>query len=121
MALFRLQKVRKFAIMHDTMSFAVIKSGGKQHKVAKDLIFNVELLDQYKEGDEVTFDEVLMHSDGEKISVGTPTVAGKVVKAKVIEHGKGPKLSIVRFRAKSNFRRKIGHRQPYTKLQVISI
>lgn len=103
------------------MSFAVIKSGGKQHKVTKDLILEVEKIDGVEAGDEVKFDEVLLHSDGDKISVGSPAVSGKTVVAKVLEHGKNKKISVLRFKSKSNYRKKTGHRQTHTKLQILSI
>ena len=102
-------------------SYAVIKSGGKQHRVTTDLIFNVEKLNDVKAGDEVIFDEVLLHADGDTVSVGTPTVAGKVVKAKVIEHGQDEKIYVLRFKSKSNYRKRTGHRQTHTKLQVTSL
>ncbi len=103
------------------MSFAVIKSGGKQYRVAKDQIISVEKIDGVEAGDTVTFDEVLLHTDGTKVSVGTPVVTGKKVTAKVIEHGKGDKIIVLRFKSKSNYRKKNGHRQPYTKLQIATL
>lgn len=106
------------AIMSTT--FAVIKTGGKQYQVAKGDVIKVEKIEA-SEGDKLTFDEVLLHADGDKVSVGTPGVSGKKVQAKVIEQGKGDKLSIIRFFPKSNYRRKVGHRQPYTKLLIESI
>jgi len=69
----------------------------------------------------VTFDEVLLYADGDSVSVGTPAVSGKKVVAKVIEHGKNKKISVLRFKPKSNYRKKTGHRQPHTKIQILSI
>ena len=108
-------------LLANATSYAVIKSGGKQHRVTKDLVFNVEKLSDVEVGDEVTFDEVLLHADGDNVSVGTPTVSGKAVKAKVIEHGQDKKIQVLRFKPKSNYRKKTGHRQTHTKLQVTSI
>ena len=102
-------------------AFAVIKSGGKQKKVSKDLIFEVEKIDGVEPGDEVTFDEVLLHADGDAVSVGTPTVSGKKVVAKVIEQGQNKNIYVLRFKSKSNYRKKTGHRQKHTKLQVVSL
>jgi len=102
-------------------AFAVIKSGGKQYKVTKDLILEVEKIDGVEAGDEVTFDEVLLHADGDNVSVGTPAVSGKKVVAKVLEHGKNKKIYILRFKPKSNYRKKTGHRQPHTKIQITSL
>lgn len=102
-------------------TFAVIKSGGKQHRVAKDQVITVEKIADVEAGDTVTFEEVLLHADGDKVAVGTPAVSGKKVTAKVIEHGKGKKITVLRFKSKSNYRKKNGHRQPYTKLQITSL
>jgi large subunit ribosomal protein L21 len=102
-------------------SFAVIKTGGKQYKVAKDQILKVEKIANVNEGDKVVFDEILMHSDGDKVSVGTPTVSGKQVEAQVLDHGKDKKITVLRFKPKSNYRKKTGHRQPHTTLQITSL
>ena len=103
------------------MSFAVIKTGGKQYLVEPNQIISVEKLGDFEVDQEVTFDEVMLHSEGDKLSVGAPFVSGKKVTAKVVEHGKGDKISIIRFKSKSNYRKKTGHRQPYTKLQILSV
>ena len=105
-----------------TMSaFAVIKTGGKQYRVAKDQILSVEKIDGVEAGDTITFDEVLLHTDGKTTSVGTPLVKGKKVTAKVIEHGKDKKITVLRFKPKSNYRKKNGHRQPHTKIEITSM
>ena len=99
--------------------FAIIKTGGKQYIVSPGDILNVELLDNrdLKEGDAVEFTEVLMKNE----TVGTPTVAGATVKASYVEHAKGPKISIIRYKAKSNRDRKLGHRQHYAKVKIETI
>ena len=98
--------------------FAVIMTGGKQYIVAAGDVIDVELLDgEYKEGDTVTFDQVLMQND----TVGAPTVSGAKVKATYLGEKKGKKLSIIRFKAKSNRSRKIGHRQHYAQLRIESV
>lgn len=98
--------------------FAVIATGGKQYIVSKNDVLTVELLEgEYAEGDTVEFDQVLMQND----KVGTPTVSGAKVTATYLGEKKGPKLSIIRFKAKSNRSRKIGHRQHYAQVRIESI
>lgn len=100
------------------MSFAVIKTGGKQYKVAEGDILVVEKLEH--EGDEVTFEEVLLIEDGD-VKVGKPTVSGAKVSAKVLEDGKGKKKMVFRFKAKTRHKTKKGHRQPFTRVQITKI
>jgi large subunit ribosomal protein L21 len=99
--------------------FAVIATGGKQYIVSPGDVVNVELLTDrdLKEGDTVEFDEVLMKNT----TVGTPTVSGAKVKAIYLKEAKGPKISIIRYKAKSNRDRKIGHRQKYAQVKIESI
>jgi len=99
--------------------FAVIMTGGKQYIVSAGDVINVELLDDrdLKEGDSVSFAEVLMKNT----TVGAPTVAGATVKATYLGNAKGPKISIIRYKAKSNRDRKLGHRQHYAKIKIESI
>lgn len=101
-------------------AFAVIMTGGKQYIVSAGDTLEVELLGDHKEGDKITFETVLMTDDGAKASVGTPTTGGKVM-ATYLGETKGPKLSIIRYKAKSNRDRKIGHRQHYAKVQIDTI
>lgn len=99
---------------------AVIETGGKQYRVsAGDTIF-VEKLDA-AEGDKITLDRVLLISDDNGTQVGSPVVDGAKVVAKVAKQGKGKKIVVFKFKAKKNYRRKIGHRQPYTKLTIETI
>lgn len=97
--------------------FAVIKTGGKQYVVSVGDVLDVEYLGEHAEGDTIEFDEVLMTSK----EVGTPTVKGAKVKAEFVAVKKGKKLSIIRFKAKSNRSRKIGHRQTHSRVEIISI
>jgi large subunit ribosomal protein L21 len=99
--------------------YAIIKTGGKQYCVEEGKKITVEKLDA-KVGDEVSFDEVLFVS-GDEAKVGQPTVAGAKVTAKVLEQGKGDKIRIFKYKAKSNYRRRQGHRQPYTMVEVVKI
>jgi large subunit ribosomal protein L21 len=103
--------------MASNNEFAVIKTGGKQYIVAPGDVIDVELMGDLNEGDSVEFDEVLMKGD----TVGTPTVAGAKVKGTYQGLKKGKKLSILRFKAKSNFDRKVGHRQKYAQVKIDAI
>lgn len=100
--------------------FAVIRTGGKQYKVKKDDKFEVEKLEA-QAGDSVTLDDVLFVSDGTKATIGEPTVKGAQVKATVLEQKRGPKIIIFKKKRRQNYRRKKGHRQDLTLLQVTDI
>ncbi|MDH3713817.1 MAG: 50S ribosomal protein L21 [Gammaproteobacteria bacterium] len=100
--------------------YAVIKSGGKQYKVATGDKLRVELLDN-AEGDTVELDSVLMIADGDAVKVGTPYVEGGKVAAVVKGHGRGKKIEIVKFRRRKHHRKQMGHRQSYTELEITSI
>ena len=99
--------------------YAIIKTGGKQYCVEEGKIITVEKLD-VAAGDEVTFEEVLLIS-GDAVKIGQPTVAGAKVTAKVLAQGKEKKIRIFKYQAKSNYRRRQGHRQPFTKVQIEKI
>jgi len=99
--------------------YAVFETGGKQYKAAKGDIIWVEKL-PVEPGKSVTF-EALVVSDGDKVQIGTPTVKGVKVKAKVVEHGKEKKVVVYKYKSKDNYRKKQGHRQPYTKLEITGI
>lgn len=100
--------------------YAVIKSGGKQHRVVKDEYLRVELLKAEK-GDTITFDDVLMVADGADIKIGQPVVAGATVTAEVLEHGRGEKVRIVKHRRRKHYHKEQGHRQWYTLLKITAI
>ena len=100
--------------------FAVIETGGKQYKVNEGDIIFVEKLD-VNEGDTITLDSVKAISNGDKFEVGTPNVAGAKVTAQVLKNGKNKKIYVLKYKAKKNEKKKIGHRQPYTKLQLATI
>lgn len=103
-----------------TAPFAVIVTGGKQYIVREGDVLKVELLGDHKEGDKIEFDTVLMTDDGSKAKVGTPTTGTKVT-ATYLGEKKGPKLTIVRYKAKSNRDRRIGHRQHYAEIKIEKI
>lgn len=100
--------------------FAVIATGGKQYVVREGDVLIVELLGDHKEGDKIEFDTVLMTDDGAKAKVGTPTTGTKV-SATYLGEKKGPKLTIIRYKAKSNRDRRIGHRQHYANIKIEKI
>ncbi|AKG73881.1 50S ribosomal protein L21 [Salinicoccus halodurans] len=96
--------------------FAIIETGGKQLKVEEGQTIYVEKLNA-DEGDTFTFDKVLFVG-GDSVKVGAPTVEGATVSAKVEKHGRGKKITVVKFKRRKNYSRKQGHRQPYTKLTI---
>ena len=100
--------------------FAIIETGGKQYKVAEGDIIFVEKLD-VAEGETYTFDKVLAVSKDNNFISGAPYVEGASVTANVVKNGKGKKITILRYKPKKNEKRKMGHRQPYTKVQIGSI
>ncbi|MBI1866432.1 MAG: 50S ribosomal protein L21 [Candidatus Staskawiczbacteria bacterium] len=99
---------------------AVIKTGGKQYLVSPGDKIKVEKLDK-KEGEEISFPEVLLLEKNKKIEIGTPRLKTATVEAKILNHGKGEKLIIFKYKAKKRYKRKIGHRQPYTEIEIIGI
>lgn len=101
--------------------FAVIETGGKQYMVSVGDVLDVELLGELKKGDAVEFDKVLLVDNGTDATIGTPYIKGAKVKAVYEGEKKGPKISIVRYKAKSNRDRKIGHRQKYARVKIESI
>ncbi len=102
------------------MQYAIIQTGGQQFKVKKGDVLDINLIPEAKKT--LTFSEVLLFVDGDKVNIGTPTLKNVVVKAKVLEADhKGPKLNIMRFKAKSRYRRRLGHRQHYTKIEITDI
>ena len=100
--------------------YAIIKTGGKQYKVAEGDLIVVEKLN-VDEGATVTFDEVLTVVDGEDVKIGRPIVKGAKVTGTVEKNGKGPKIHVFKYKSKNNYRRRSGHRQPYTKVKIDKI
>ncbi len=103
------------------MTFAVIKTGGKQYLVQPGDKLEVELLDDAEPGKEITFPEVLLVGDDKKSQIGTPLVTGAIVTAKVLGEKKGPKLIIFKYKPKKRYKRKIGHRQHFSEVEIIGI
>lgn len=100
--------------------YAIIESCGKQYKVSEGDVVFFEKLDT-EEGKKVTFNEVVLVSDDKKVEVGAPYVKGVKVEGKVIAHGKGKKIIVYKYKAKKNYRRTQGHRQPFTKVEITKI
>ena len=100
--------------------YAIIRTGGKQYRVTEKSVFTVEKLDA-NDGDSVELTDVLLVADGDKVTVGSPTVSGAKVVATVLETAKGKKIHGFTFKAKKNVQRHYGHRQWHTRLRVTSI
>lgn len=100
--------------------YAVIATGGKQYKVAAGDIIRIEKLPE-STGDELSFDQVLLVSDGEDVNIGAPYVEGGSVSAKVHSEGRGKKVEIIKFRRRKHHRRQMGHRQSYTEVEITAI
>ena len=100
--------------------YAVIKTGGKQYSVKVGDVVYVEKLNA-EDNSEVTFDQVLAVGEEGSVKVGAPVVEGASVVAKVVKTGKGKKIMVFKFKAKKNYRRRQGHRQPYTKVEITAI
>ena len=99
---------------------AIIVTGGKQYKVAEGDVLFIEKLEA--EADQaITFDRVLAVIDGDNATIGTPVVEGAKVDAKVLKNGKGKKIMIFKYNSKKGYRKRQGHRQPYTKVEIYKI
>ena len=99
---------------------AVIVTGGKQYTVAEGDVLYIEKLDAESEAT-VKFEQVLAVLDGENTKIGAPTVEGAAVEAKVVKNGKAKKITVFKYKPKKNEKKKIGHRQPYTKVEITKI
>ncbi|MCB1749511.1 MAG: 50S ribosomal protein L21 [Gammaproteobacteria bacterium] len=100
--------------------YAVIKTGGKQYRVAAGDKLNVETL-RADAGSEIEFDQVLMVGEGDQVDVGSPFLSGARVKARVLEHGRGDKVHIVKFKRRKHYHRQAGHRQNYTRVEITDV
>jgi large subunit ribosomal protein L21 len=96
---------------------AIIETGGKQYKVAEGDVVYIEKIEQ-DAGDKVTFDRVLAILDEDKATFGAPSVEGASVEATVVKNGKGKKIRIFKYNSKKGYRKRQGHRQPYTKVEI---
>ena len=100
--------------------YAIVESGGKQYRAVPGLTIEVDRL-HVEEGSQINLDQVLLVAEGEDIKVGTPTVDGVTVKATVVEHFKGKKVLVFKYKPRERYRRTQGHRQQYTRLQIDEI
>ena len=100
---------------------AIIETGGKQYVVAKDSVLDVEKITGHKAGDKITFDKVLLTDDGKEVKVGAPYVSDAKVSAELIEEGREAKVTVIRYRQKSRYFKKKGHRQPYAKVRITAL
>jgi large subunit ribosomal protein L21 len=109
----------------NTEEFAVIQTGGKQYKVSEGSLVSIEKLKtkgiEYKKGDKVSFDKVLLVDDGKDTTIGTPYITGAKVQAEITEIGRARKLLVMKYKQKSRYLKRNGHRQPFFKIKVISI
>jgi large subunit ribosomal protein L21 len=104
------------------MNINVIKTGGKQYKVAKGDVITIEKLsDDAKKGDIVSFDQVLLTTDGSKTVIGAPVIDKAVVKGEVVDAGRAAKVVVIKYKAKSNYFKNRGHRQPFTKVKITEL
>ncbi|HET8764993.1 MAG TPA: 50S ribosomal protein L21 [Rhodanobacter sp.] len=102
------------------MSYAVIKTGGRQFRVQQGDVLRVELLPA-EEGATVTFNQVLLVGEGESVTVGTPVVEGATVSATVRKHGRADKVRIIKFRRRKHHKKQMGHRQHFTEVEITGI
>ena len=104
------------------MEFAVIKTGGKQYKVAAGDTLSIEKMKgEYAKGDKLSFDKVLLVDNGKETTIGTPYITGAKVAAEIIEIGRARKVMVVKYKQKSRYLRRNGHRQPFFKVKITSI
>lgn len=104
------------------MEFAVIKTGGKQYKVSEGTVVSIEKIKgEYKAGDKITFDQVLLVDNGKDTTIGTPTIPSAKVTGEITEIGRGRKLLVMKYKQKSRYLKRNGHRQPFFKVKIISI
>ncbi len=100
--------------------YAVIRTGGKQYKVHEEQVLKVEKLEG-NEGSQIEFDDILMYSDGETITLGSPKVDNASVKAQILEQGRGKKTLVFKYKRRKGYRKMRGHRQHYTEIKIDSI
>ena len=100
--------------------YAVIKTGGKQYKVEEGTVLQVEKLEQ-NEGDKIEFNDVLMYSDGETVTLGSPLVENVKVKAEIIKQAKDKKVLVFKYKRRKGYRKMRGHRQLFTEIKIDSI
>ncbi len=104
------------------MEFAVIQTGGKQYKVSKGTVVSIEKIKgEHKKGDKISFDKVLLSDNGKDTTIGTPYIKGAAVEAEIVEIGRARKVLVMKYKQKSRYLKRNGHRQPFFKVKVISL
>ncbi len=104
------------------MEFAVIQTGGKEYKVSKGSFVSIEKIKgEYAKGDKIYFDKVLLVDDGKDTTIGTPYIKGAKVESEIVEIGRARKILIIKYKQKSRYLRRNGHRQPFFKVKIISV
>ncbi|OGI89513.1 50S ribosomal protein L21 [Candidatus Nomurabacteria bacterium RIFCSPLOWO2_01_FULL_40_15] len=108
------------------MEIAVIQTGGKQYKVSKGSVISIEKIKggekgDYKKGDKLSFDKVLLVDDEKDTTIGTPYIVGAKVDAEIVEVGRARKVLVMKYKQKSRYLRRAGHRQPFFKIKITSI
>src|SRR3989338_4258060 len=104
------------------MEFAVIQTGGKQYKVSKGSVLSIEKMKgEYKKGDKLSFDKVLLVDNGKDTTIGTPYISGAKVDAEIVEIGRARKVLVVKYKQKSRYLRRNCHRQPFFKVKINAI
>jgi large subunit ribosomal protein L21 len=112
----------KAAAKEMAKEFAVIQTGGKQYMVSEGETVKIEKLKgEHKVGDTIVFSDVLLVDNGSDTTIGTPTIAGAKVSAEVIKIAKAPKVTVIKYKAKSNYFKKRGHRQPYFEVKITKL
>lgn len=102
--------------------FAVIQTGGKQYQVSVGESLKIEkLTGEYKVGDKITFDKVLLVDDGKNTTIGTPYISGAKVSAELAEIGRAPKILVMKYKQKSRYMIRRGHRQPFFKVKILAL
>lgn len=100
--------------------YAIMKTGGKQYRVAEGDTVKVERL-SVEQGAQVHFNEILLVANGESIQVGQPFVSNAMVQAEVVDHGRGPKIRIIKLKRRKHYMKHQGHRQDFTKIKIVQI
>lgn len=109
-------------VVEKSNEFAVIATGGKQYKVYVGDVLKIEKMKgEFAEGDKMTFSEVLLYENGETTTIGMPTIAGKTVEAIFVKADRLPKVNIIKYKSKSRYFKKNGHRQPYFEVKISAI
>jgi len=103
------------------MSYAIIRTGGKQFRVSPGDVVRVPTLADKNEGDKIEFDQILVSGDDDGVRIGAPTIAGARVTATVLKNGRGPKIIVFKFKRRKHYKRTKGHRQGFTAIKIESI